>query len=139
MRLVLALITVLYSTAVMAQGTAPATTAPETTAPGTTAPETATPPAGAVHSAAPPNVGGKKLVQVKPRAGAKLSIAARLQACLDIDDGTKGRLDCYDAVFAPKPNPKAKPAQRVADCRFTKEEDARLACYNGFAETIPKF
>ena len=78
-------------------------------------------------------------MQVKPRAGAKPSIAARLQACLDIDDGTKGRLDCYDAVFAPKPNPKAKPAQRVADCRFTKEEDERLACYNGFAETIPKF
>jgi len=78
-------------------------------------------------------------MQVKPRAKAKLSIAARLQACLDIDDGTKGRLDCYDAVFAPKPNPKAKPAQRVADCRFTKEEDERLACYNGFAEKIPKF
>lgn len=78
-------------------------------------------------------------MQLKPHAGTKLSIAARLQACLDIDDGTKGRLDCYDAVFAPKPNPKAKPAQRVADCRLTKEEDERLACYNGFAEKIPKF
>lgn len=133
MRLTLALITVLYSTAVMAQGTTPGaapgtTTAPE--APAATAPNTEN---------APPTIGGKKLVQVKPRAKAKLSIAARLQACLDIDDGTKGRLDCYDAVFAPKPNPKAKPAQRVADCRFTKEEDERLACYNGFAEKIPKF
>jgi hypothetical protein len=132
MRLALALITVLYSTAVMAQGTAPGTTtAPASTAPTATAPAT--------QNEAPPTVGGKKLVQVKPRAKAKLSIAARLQACLDIDDGTKGRLDCYDAVFPAKPNPKAKPATRVADCRFTKEEDERLACYNGFAEKIPKF
>jgi hypothetical protein len=114
------------------QGAAPGTTtAPEKTATAATAPTT--------QDNAPPTIGGKKLVQVKPRAKAKLSIAARLQACLDIDDGTKGRLDCYDAVFAPKPNPKAKPAQRVADCRFTKEEDERLACYNGFAEKIPKF
>jgi hypothetical protein len=136
MRLAIALITVLYSTAVMAQlttqGTAPGTTpAPESSAPAATAP--------APQNEAPPTVGGKKLVQVKPRAKAKLSIAAKLQACLDIDDGTKGRLDCYDAVFPAKPNPKAKPAQRVADCRFTKEEDERLACYNGFAEKIPKF
>jgi hypothetical protein len=130
MRLTLALITVLYSTAVMAQGTTQAAV-PEATA-------TAAPPPG-TQSSPPPTIGGKKLVQVKPHAGAKLSIAARLQACLDIDDGTKGRLDCYDAVFAPKPNPKAKAADRVADCRFTKEEDERLSCYNGFAEKIPKF
>jgi hypothetical protein len=120
----------------MAQGTAPEATAPETTAPEATAPAA---PAPSTQNGAPPTIGGKKLMQLKPRAGTKLSIAARLQACLDIDDGTKGRLDCYDAVFAPKPNPKAKPAQRVADCRFTKEEDERLACYNGFAEKIPKF
>jgi hypothetical protein len=136
MRLALALAAVLYSTAVMAQGAAPAATAPETTAPEAAAP--AAPPPS-TQSGAPPTIGGKKLLQVRPHAGGKPSIAAKLQACLDIDDGTKGRLDCYDAVFAPKPNPKAKPAQRVADCRFTKEEDERLACYNGFAEKIPKF
>lgn len=134
MRLALALITVLYSTSVMAQGTT------QGAAPGTTTAHEATAAtAPSTQNDAPPTVGGRKLVQVKPRAKAKLSIAARLQACLDIDDGTKGRLDCYDAVFAPKPNPKAKPATRVADCRFTKEEDERLACYNGFAEKIPKF
>jgi hypothetical protein len=100
---------------------------------------------------APPTVGGQPLVQVKPHSaktaaapapkesGQPKSIAKRLQACLEIDDGTKGRLDCYDAVFAPKPNPKAKPAKGVADCRFTKEEDERLKCFNGFAESIPKF
>jgi hypothetical protein len=136
MRLTLALVAVLYSTAVLAQGAAQEATAPETTAPEAAAP--AAPPPG-TQSGAPPTIGGKKLMQVKPHGGAKLSIAARLQACLDIDDGTKGRLDCYDTVFPPKPNPKAKAAQRVADCRFTKEEDERLACYNGFAETIPKF
>ena len=94
---------------------------------------------------APPTVGDKPLVQVKPpkakaaTAAAHQSIAKRLQACLEIEDGTKGRLDCYDAVFPPKPNPKAAAAKGVADCRFKKEEDERLACFNGFAESIPKF
>jgi hypothetical protein len=88
----------------------------------------------------PPTVGGKPLVQVKPHgAPAKpQSIAAKLQACLDIDDATKGRLDCYDAIFPPKPNPKAPEAKAVMDCRFTKEEDERLTCFNGFADKIPK-
>jgi hypothetical protein len=111
----LALVLVLYSAAAMAQGS-------------------------------PPTVGGKPLVQVKPRGPAPKqsaapkpqSIAARLQACLEIEDATKGRLDCYDAIFPPKPNPKAPVAKGVADCRFTKEEDARLTCFNGFAEKIPQ-
>ncbi len=93
--------------------------------------------------------GGKPLVQVKPRAkdttaravprdGKPQSTAVRLQGCLDIDDGTKDRLNCYDAIYPPKPNPKAKEAKGVADCHFKKEEDERLACYNDFAERIPK-
>ncbi|MDA9434857.1 hypothetical protein [Bradyrhizobium sp. CCBAU 51627] len=104
----------------------------------------------------PPMVGDKPLVQVKPKgtkAGTKeaaakpasaapkgkpQSIAVRLQACLDIDDGTKDRLNCYDAVIPPAPKPKAPKAKGVADCRFLKEEDERLACFNGFAESIPK-
>ena len=97
----------------------------------------------------PPTVGGKPLVQVKPRAvaarpGAKSSVkpksvAGKLLACLEIDDGTKGRLDCDDAIFPPKPNPKAPAAKAVSDCRFIKEEDERLTCYNEFADKIPKF
>jgi hypothetical protein len=115
MKRILPLLLVLYSTAALAQGNPP------------------------------PTVGDKPLVQVKPRNAAPkpnakpLSIAEKLKACLDIDDGTKGRLDCYDAVFPPKPNPKAPAAKAAADCRFTKEEDERLACFNGFAEKIPKF
>ena len=110
MRTILALVLVLYSAAAFAQST-------------------------------PPTVGGKPLVQVKPARKPPLrnaaprkpqSIAAKLQACLEIDDGTKGRLDCYDAIFPPKPNPKAPAAKGVADCRFTKEEDERLTCFNGF-------
>jgi hypothetical protein len=120
MRRILAFVVVLYSAAAMAQGS-------------------------------PPTVGGKPLVQVKPHAkpqGAAAksqsapakpqSIAAKLQVCLDIDDATKERLNCYDAIFAPKPNPKAPAAKAVMDCRFTKEEDDRLTCFNGFAEKIPK-
>lgn len=104
----------------------------------------------------PPMVGDKPLVQVKPKgtkAGTKeaaakpaaaaakgkpQSIAVRLQACLDTDDGTKDRLNCYDAVIPPTPKPKPPKAKGVADCRFLKEEDERLACFNGFAESIPK-
>jgi hypothetical protein len=88
----------------------------------------------------PPMVGDKPLVQVQPRrtAAKSHSVAEKLQACLDIDDGTKGRLDCYDAIVAPQPKPKPPAAKAVMDCRFVKEQDERLACFNGFAESIPK-
>jgi hypothetical protein len=98
----------------------------------------------------PPMVGGKPLVQVKSHgakpekaaaksaAGKNQPMAVRLQACLDIDDGTKERLNCYDEVIKPEPKEKAAAAKRVVDCKFTKEEDERLACYNGFVESMPK-
>ncbi|KYK46156.1 hypothetical protein A1D31_33250 [Bradyrhizobium liaoningense] len=98
----------------------------------------------------PPMVGDKPLVQVKPKGtkeaaanpaaakGRPQSIAVRLQACLEIDDGTKDRLNCYDAVIPPAPKPKPAKAKGYADCRFFKEEDERLTCFNGFAESIPK-
>ncbi|HVD84528.1 MAG TPA: hypothetical protein VNC42_09890 [Bradyrhizobium sp.] len=104
----------------------------------------------ALAQTSPPTVGGKPLVQVKPsgeaaksksKATAKPkapSIAAKLQACLEIDDATKERLNCYDAIFPPQPKPKAAKAKAVNDCRFNKEEDERLTCFNGFAEKIPK-
>jgi hypothetical protein len=104
-----------------------------------------------------PMVGDRPLVQVKPRGATmaktdaakqtkagKPSVAAQLQACLGShEDGTKERLECYDAIFPPKPKavkPGAKQAaaKSVADCRFTKEEDERLACFNRFAESLPK-
>ena len=105
-----------------------------------------------------PMVGDKPLVQVKPKGASKgtkeaaakgkpeaaapkdkpQSTAVKLQACLDIDDGTKERLNCYDEVIKPEPKEKAPAAKRVADCKFTKEEDERLACYNGFVESMPK-
>ena len=96
-----------------------------------------------------PTVGGKPLVVVgskKPAAGKKKSeapakpqsVAQKLQACEDIDDATKERLTCYDAIFVPQPKPKPAAAKGVSDCRFMKEEDERLTCYNGFAEKIPK-
>jgi hypothetical protein len=78
--------------------------------------------------------------QAKPKAAPAKpqSIAAKLQACLEIDDATKERLNCYDAIFKPTPKPKAPAAKGVMDCRFIKEEDERLTCFNGFAEKIPK-
>jgi hypothetical protein len=112
MRIVILLLAVLYSAAAIAQDKPPAAPAK---------------PAAQAKSAKP------KAAPAKPK-----SIAARLQACLEIDDATKERLNCYDAIFPPTPKPKAPAAKGVTDCRFIKEEDERLTCFNGFAERIPK-
>src|SRR4051812_8837600 len=84
----------------------------------------------------------KAAVQAKPKAAPAKpkpqSIAARLQACLDIDDATKERLNCYDAVITPAPKPKPPAVKGVMDCRAFKEEDERLTCFNGFVEKLPK-
>lgn len=99
----------------------------------------------ALAQSSPPMVGDKPLVQVKPRPAKtttakpakQQSQAVRMQECLEIDDGTKDRLSCYDAVLPPA-KPKAIKAKGIGDCKFTKEEDERLACYNGFVESMPK-
>jgi hypothetical protein len=128
MRQIILALALLYPAAALAQGAAK---------------ETAPPPA----ASSPPTVGGKPLAQAgsrkatgkKSEAPAKpQSIAQKLQACQEIDDATKERLICYDAIFAPQPKPKPPAAKGVNDCRFVKEEDERLTCYNGFADKIPK-
>jgi hypothetical protein len=115
MKKMLAFAAILYSAAAFAQ---------------TSAPPADQPPAEAVKPATP-----AKQAKVKTPKG---SIAVRLQACQDIEDGTKGRLDCYDEVIKPAPNPKAAAAKTVMECKYTKEEDERLACYNGFVDMMPK-
>lgn len=108
-----------------------------------------TPPAAEKPAAtSQPMVGDKPLVQVGKKVAAKKgekaapgkpqSVAQKLQACQDIDDATKERLICYDEIFKPQPKPKATPAKGVSECRFVKEEDERLTCYNGFADKIPR-
>lgn len=126
MKKILVIVAVLYSAAAVAQSNPPAD---------------------------PPMVGDKPLVQVKPKGTATAakskaapekpkSMAQKLQACLEIDDGSKERLSCYDAVIAPKPkakqNAKAGTAKSVTECSGLKEEDERLACFNGFVEKLPK-
>ena len=54
-----------------------------------------------------------------------------LRSCLDIEDQTKERLDCYDDKIKPAP-------KKVQDCRFLKEEDERLNCFNRFVNPPPK-
>jgi hypothetical protein len=127
MRKMILALAILYPAAAFAQGTTPAAPAPA------------------------PTVGGKPLVQVgtkKPAAAKKsekpaapgkpLSVAQKLQACQDIDDATKERLTCYDGIFPPQPKAKPPAAKGVNDCRFLKEEDERLTCFNGFADKIPR-
>ena len=55
-----------------------------------------------------------------------------LRGCLTIEDASKERLDCYDGVVPPDPKPKPPAAKVVADCKFLKEEDERLGCFNRF-------
>jgi hypothetical protein len=118
MRMMLAFAVVLYSTAALAQSNAPSTDQP---------------------SDQPEAAQAKPAKPAKAKtSSAKGSIAVRLQACQDIEDGTKGRLDCYDEVLKPAPKPKAAAAKTVMECKFTKEEDERLACYNGFVDSMPK-
>ena len=56
----------------------------------------------------------------------------KLRACLQIDDVTKERLDCYDAVVRPEPKEKPAKPRTVQECRFLREEDERLVCFNRF-------
>jgi hypothetical protein len=119
MKTMLAFAVILFSTAALAQsGTPPAADADK--------------PAAEARPAKPAKT--RKATQ----KAAKGSIAVRLQSCQDIEDGTKGRLDCYDEVIKPAPKPKAPAAKTVMECKFTKEEDERLACYNGFVDGMPK-
>jgi hypothetical protein len=64
----------------------------------------------------------------------------KMKDCLLEDDMTKERLNCFDAIIAPEPDAaKAKKKAKTAkDCRFLKEEDERLICFNKFAETKAK-
>ena len=123
MRVTLALAAMLYSAAALAQSSAPP---PEAAKPAVEAKETNQPATEA------------KSAKSAKTPKAKGSVASRLEACEDIEDGTKGRLDCYDDVIKPAPKPNAAAAKTVMECKFTKEEDARLACYNGFVDMMPK-
>ena len=61
-----------------------------------------------------------------------------LRTCLEIEDQSKERLDCYDEKIAPAPKQVSVPAKTVRDCRFVKEEDERLNCFNRFVSPPPK-
>ena len=55
------------------------------------------------------------------------SVTERLRGCLAIEDMTKARLDCYDAIVPPS----------IEDCRLVKQEDQRIKCFNQFLELLP--
>jgi hypothetical protein len=66
------------------------------------------------------------------------AMAQSLRPCLEIEDQTKERLDCYDAKIKPAPKETSAPAKTVKDCRFIKEEDERLPCFNRFVAVSSK-
>jgi hypothetical protein len=55
-----------------------------------------------------------------------------MRSCLQVEDQTKERLDCYDDKIRPEPKQVSAPAKTVQYCRFLKEEDERLNCFNRF-------
>jgi hypothetical protein len=61
-----------------------------------------------------------------------------LRTCLEIEDQSKERLNCYDEKIAPEPKQVSARAKTVRDCRFVKEEDERLNCFNRFVSPQPK-
>ena len=61
-----------------------------------------------------------------------------LRTCLEIEDQSKERLDCYDAKIKPAPKQVSATAKTVKDCRFLKEEDERLNCFNRFVNASSK-
>jgi hypothetical protein len=61
-----------------------------------------------------------------------------LRTCLDVEDQSKERLNCYDEKIEPAPKPVSTPAKTAQDCRFVKEEDERLNCFNRFVNPPPK-
>jgi hypothetical protein len=70
------------------------------------------------------------------------SVAAQIakqefQSCLSIEDMTKERLDCFDALVPPEPRDANPPAKAVTECRFIREEDERLSCFNRFVLNPP--
>lgn len=52
----------------------------------------------------------------------------QITACSAIDDMTKDRLDCFDAIPVPPPGPAA--AIVIVQCRAVTEQDARLRCFD---------
>jgi hypothetical protein len=62
----------------------------------------------------------------------------KLRRCLEFKDMTMPRLDCYDAIVPPRTKRKPQPAEVVKDCRFLKDDDERLICFNRFVEDSAK-
>ena len=61
-----------------------------------------------------------------------------LRTCLEIVDQSKERLNCYDEKIKPEPKQVSTRAKTVKDCRFLKEEDERLTCFNRFLNASSK-
>jgi len=61
-----------------------------------------------------------------------------LRPCLEIEDQSKERLDCYDVKIKPATKETSAPAKTVQECRFIKEEDERLTCFNKFVNASSK-
>lgn len=80
---------------------------------------------------APPPQAPVQAQPVVTRDFSQISLA-EFRACLAIEDMTKERLDCYDAIVPPEPRDVHARAKTIVECRFVKEEDARLRCFNSF-------
>ena len=59
-------------------------------------------------------------------------VLSNFQACTLEEPATKERLNCYDAIVPPQPRVGFSRAKAITECRFFREEDARLDCFESF-------
>jgi hypothetical protein len=62
-----------------------------------------------------------------------------LRKCTFVEDMTRERLDCFDKLIRPEAIQVLQQAapRTIYDCRYIKEQDARLKCFNRFATQAP--
>ena len=77
------------------------------------------------------------LVFFLAKPAAAQSVMDNLPGCLALEDMTKERLDCYDTLVPPTPSQKRTIAKAITDCKFVKEQDERLTCFNRFLQRPP--
>jgi hypothetical protein len=78
-------------------------------------------------------IGAMLLAVVAPSSNASAQPSLdRFRTCLSIEDMTKERLDCFDAIVPPEPRAVTMKPAAISDCRFHREQDERLICHNGF-------
>lgn len=61
---------------------------------------------------------------------------ASFRICTSEEPGTKERLDCYDRIQPPTPRMGYLKPKTINDCKWLREQDTRMECYDRFMMTL---